>query len=141
MAKYTLLALRHLQTESEPITEINIIPVIDISLVLLVILFVTAPLLSYPSYPVDLPRSRAKESREKTVAVTYTKKDRMAVASVDVEWADLEGAVASELERKPGAVVVLRVDREVPYRVVQRLILAAKRAGAKNVALATEKYK
>jgi len=141
MAKYTLLALRQLQTEAEPITEINIIPVIDISLVLLVILFVTAPLLSYPSYPVDLPRARAKESKERTVAVTYTKKDRLAVAAVDVGWEGLEGAVAAELERKPGAVVVLRVDREVPYRVVQRLILCAKKAGASNVALATEKYK
>lgn len=141
MAKYTLYRLRNLQGETEPITEINIIPVIDISLVLLVILFVTAPLLSYPSYPVDLPQSRAKESREKTVAVTYTKKDKLAVAAVDVGWEGLQAAVAVELGRNPGATVMLRVDREVQYRVVQRLILAAKGAGAKNVALATEKYK
>ena len=46
MAKFALLRLRRSQTEAEPVTEVNIIPVIDISLVLLVILFVTAPLLS-----------------------------------------------------------------------------------------------
>ena len=53
MARYSLLRLRHNQTEAEPVTEVNIIPVIDISLVLLVILFVTAPMLSYPNLPVN----------------------------------------------------------------------------------------
>ncbi len=49
MAKYAALRLRAQTPEPQPVTEVNIIPVIDISLVLLVILFVTAPLLSSPS--------------------------------------------------------------------------------------------
>ncbi|MFA5141057.1 MAG: biopolymer transporter ExbD [Elusimicrobiota bacterium] len=136
---YALLKLRQSQAEAAPVTEVNIIPVIDISLVLLVILFVTAPLLSYPNYPVELPRAAAKEAKEKTVTVTYTKDGRMAVASDDVSPDKLEAAIAGQLERTPGAAVVLRVDKNVPYRTVQSLILAAKSAGAQRVALATEK--
>lgn len=138
---YALLKLRQGQSEAEPVTEVNIIPVIDISLVLLVILFVTAPLLSYPNYPVELPLSAAKEAKEKTVTVTYTKDGRLAVASDDTTPERLEDVLRTHLERAPGATVVLRVDKNVQYRTVQSLILTAKTAGAQRVALATEKRK
>lgn len=141
MAKYALLRMRANSPEPEPVTEVNIIPVIDISLVLLVILFVTAPLLSYPNYPVELPRSGAKEAKEKTVTVTCTKDHRLAVASDDTTPGELERDIKAQLERSPGATVVLRVDKSVPYRTVQGLILSAKAAGAQRVALATEKRK
>jgi biopolymer transport protein ExbD len=138
---YASLKLRQSQSEAAPVTEVNIIPVIDISLVLLVILFVTAPLLSYPNYPVELPRAAAKEAKERTVTVTCTKDGRLAVASEDVPPERLKDAIAGQLERAPGATVVLRVDKNVRYRTVQGLILAAKSAGAQRVALATEKQR
>ncbi|MFA6028730.1 MAG: biopolymer transporter ExbD [Elusimicrobiota bacterium] len=141
MSRYPLMRLRMGQDQAEPMTEVNIIPVIDISLVLLVILFVTAPLLSYPHYPIDLPRSSAVPAPGKTVALTCTSEERLAVGSRDSSWPELEDALRAELERSPGAGVVLRVDKKVPYRTVQRLLLAAKKAGAKEIALATDPYK
>lgn len=138
---YPLSRLRRGQPEAEPMTEVNIIPVIDISLVLLVILFVTAPLLSYPNYPVDLPRSSAKGTGETTVAVTYAKDGRLAVAARDSFWETLEDGVKAELARDPDAVLILRVDKTAPYRVVERLLLACKRAGARRISLATEPYR
>src|SRR5258708_1034567 len=115
MAKFQLLRLRSSQEEAEPVTEVNIIPVIDISLVLLVILFVTAPLLSTPSLAVSLPNSTAPESQEATVAVTLTKEGRLAVRAEDADWATLESALRHELGKQPGATVLLRVDKSVPY--------------------------
>ncbi len=139
MAKYALLRLRHSQPEPEPVTEVNIIPVIDISLVLLVILFVTAPLLSYPSLKVDLPAARhAASDDDKTIAVTCTKEGRLAVRAADADWASLPSALRGELAKQPDATVLLRVDKAVPYRTVQRLLAAAKDAGAKNIAVGTE---
>ena len=138
MAKYALLRMRAGEAELEPVTEVNIIPVIDISLVLLVILFVTAPLLSYPNLPIELPRSGAPESQEQSVNVTFTAAGRMAVGSRDADWETLPALVKADLERAPGAAVVLRVDRAVPYNVVERLIAAAKTAGAGKVALGTD---
>lgn len=139
MAKYALLRLRHNQEEAEPVTEVNIIPVIDISLVLLVILFVTAPLMSTPSMQVELPKSVAPESDEANVAVTLTAQGRLAVAAADSSWETLTPALKAELAKKPGATVLLRVDRSVPYATTQRLLAASKTAGAGTIALGTEK--
>jgi biopolymer transport protein ExbD len=119
-------------------TEVNIIPVIDISLVLLVILFVTAPLLSYPNVPVDLPLSSAKESQDRTVTVTYTKDGRLAVGPLDSNWNILEAQVRRDLERLPGATLVLRADKASAYRDIQRLLASAKNAGAAKISLATD---
>lgn len=141
MARYSLLKLRHSQSEAEAITEINIIPVIDISLVLLVILFVTAPLLSYPNHPVSLPKTRTLGSSENFLAVTCTKDGRLAVRSADSDWSKLEGDIRGELKRSANMVVLLRIDKGVPYRVVQNMLAAAKAAGAKDIALATEPAK
>lgn len=141
MARYALLRLRHRQEQAEPVTEVNIIPVIDISLVLLVILFVTAPLLSVPNVEIELPKASAPEQEGATVAITLTKDGRLSVRAADTPWTDLGGALAAELERDPEAGVILRVDKSVPYRQVQRLMEAAQKAGAKKVSFGTEPVK
>lgn len=138
MARYALLRLRRHQTEAEPVTEVNIIPVIDISLVLLVILFVTSPMLSVPNVAVDLPKTAAPESKEETIAVTFTKDEQLTVRAAGSGWETLETDVARELKRTPDSIVLLRVDRAVPYRLVQRLMAAAQRAGARRISFGTE---
>ena len=140
MAKYALLRLRHNQEQAEPVTEVNIIPVIDISLVLLVILFVTAPMMSTPGLPVSLPRSSAPESSEPTISVTLSHDGRLAVAAADSNWTDLAGTLRGQITRQPEATVLLRVDKTVPYRTAQKLLSAAKAAGASKIALATAPY-
>jgi biopolymer transport protein ExbD len=141
MAKYALMRLRAQTPEAEPVTEVNIIPVIDISLVLLVILFVTAPLLSYPTLPVDLPPARQPLNQDLAIAVTYAKDGTLSVRAAPSSWSALVPDLRGEVEKRKGSVVLLRVDRAVPYRTVQRLIAAAKAAGASSIALATEPVK
>ena len=138
--KYALLKLRNRQEEAQPVTEVNIIPVIDISLVLLVILFVTAPMLSVPNMPVEMPHSSAPESHDPTIAVTYAKDGQMSVVSAPVDWESLLSTLRAEVRKRPEASVILRVDKSVPYRQVQKLIAAAKAAGALRIALGTEPY-
>lgn len=138
MAKYAFTRLKAAEPELEPVTEVNIIPVIDISLVLLVILFVTAPLLSYPNLPIELPKAKGEEDAGKAVHVTCTAEGRLAVGSRDADWSTLGGMIRSELAGSPAAPVVLRVDKTVPYGTVQRLIAEAKTSGAASVALGTE---
>ena len=141
MAKYALLRMRAGTPEPEPVTEVNIIPVIDISLVLLVILFVTAPLLSVPNMPVSLPRSSAPQSEEATIAITYTEDGAMNLRAAPTDWEKLPRDLLRERQRLPTATVILRVDKAVPYRIVQRLIAATKKAGAPKIALGTEPFK
>jgi biopolymer transport protein ExbD len=138
MAKYAMLRLRAQTPEPEPVTEVNIIPVIDISLVLLVILFVTAPLLSYPTLPVDLPLARQTPNQDLTIAVTYARDGALSVRAAPSSWAALVPDLKAEIAKRRSSVVLLRVDRAVPYRTVQKLIAAVKSSGAGAIALATE---
>ncbi|UPT72847.1 MAG: biopolymer transporter ExbD [Elusimicrobiota bacterium] len=136
MAKYAMMRLR--APEAEPVTEVNIIPVIDISLVLLVILFVTAPLLAYPTLPVSLPPASALPNQELTIAITCAADGSLSVRAAPTTWATLESDLRHEVEKKKGAIVLIRADKTVKYRVIQRMIAAAKGAGAGQIALATE---
>lgn len=138
MAKYALLRMRAGTPEPEPVTEVNIIPVIDISLVLLVILFVTAPLLAYPTLPVDLPPASALPNQELTIAVTVAKDGQLSVRAAATTWEALVSDLRAEVDKKKGAIVLIRADKTTQYRVIQKLIAAAKSAGAKSIALATE---
>lgn len=135
---FPLLRLRAQETPAEPVTEVNIIPVIDISLVLLVILFVTAPLLSVPNTPVDLPAAASSMEEQDSVAVTLARDGSLSVRAQESSWDSIGTDLAAELRRKPEAPVVLRVDRAVPYREVQRLLDAAQRAGARSLSFGTE---
>lgn len=135
---YALLRLRREQAGPEPVSDINVIPVIDISLVLLVILFVTAPLLSYPNLPLQLPRGGATATEDAALALTLGADGRLALRSQPARWDALEGRLAAELARAPETLVLLRVDKTVPYREVQRLLGAAKSAGARKIAFATD---
>ena len=142
MAKrYAMLSLRARTPEAEPVTEINIIPVIDVSLVLLVILFVSAPLMSYPSLPVELPRATSAESQERFIPVTRTARGELAVGGDRTDWEGLPALLSAAIRKLPDAPVVMRVDKSVPYRDVERLIAAAKEAGARSIALGTESVK
>jgi len=141
MAKYALLRMRANTPEPEPVTEVNIIPVIDISLVLLVILFVTAPLLAYPTLPVELPPASALPNQELTIALTCALDGTLSVRAAATTWDAVVSDLRREVDKKKGAIVLVRADKSVPYRTIQRLIAVAKSAGASQVALATEPVK
>lgn len=125
----------------EPVTEVNIIPVIDISLVLLVILFVTAPLFSVPNIPVSLPKATAPKTSDPSVMITVAADGRLGIEDDQVDWGNFEGLLAAALKEKPGLPVVIRADKAVAYREVARVMAMAKKAGAPGIALATESYK
>ena len=82
----------------------------------------------------------APESEEPTVAVTLTREGRLALRSADADWMTLQPSLRQELQKQPGATVLLRVDKTVPYREVEKLLAAAKGAGAGKIALGTAPY-
>ena len=141
MAKYALMRMRANSPEPEPVTEVNIIPVIDISLVLLVILFVTAPLLAYPTLPVELPPASALPNQELTIALTCALDGTLSVRAAATTWDAVVSDLRREVDKKKGAIVLIRADKSVPYKMIQRLIAAAKASGASQIALATEPIK
>ncbi len=132
--------IRRRQAWSEMITRPNMTPLIDVALVLVIILLVTAPLLSVADLPVNLPQAVTREAEnQRNVSITMGADGRLAVDEQVVAADALVGALRARLA-EPGnenVLVVVRADSGAPYASVKVLLEQARVAGAKRLALAT----
>jgi biopolymer transport protein TolR len=122
------------------ITKINVTPIIDVALVLVIILLVTAPLLSVADLPVDLPQARSREAEdERNVSITLSSNGALAVDEDIVSAEELRPALQSRLARSgnEAVLVVVRADAGAPYSSVRQLLEVARAAGATRIAIAT----
>jgi biopolymer transport protein TolR len=130
---------RPMVDDFQPLSGVNIIPVIDVSLVLLIILLATSPILNLPGFEVKLPKARTSESKEKNVTVSLSLKDELAVNEAKATTMEEVGPlVAKELKDKKDMIVILRADQGVPYGKVEQLMEIVKKAGAQKIAIATQ---
>ncbi len=132
--------MRHRPSQTELITKVNVTPIIDVALVLVIILLVTAPMLSVADLPVNLPQARTREAEdERNVSITLGQHGEVAVDDALVAPAALRGALAQRLARPgdAGVLVVVRADRDTPFLDVKRALAEARAAGAKRLAIAT----
>lgn len=123
-----------------PIAEINVVPYIDVMLVLLVIFMVTAPLLT-PGVKVDLPQASAmpvdNPDRE-TLVVTVDRKGKLYLDDREMNADALQAKVAAILRVRPKTPVLIRGDRQAAYNHVVRTMVLLQAAGAPSVGLVTE---
>lgn len=132
--------MRRRQPWSAMITKPNMTPLIDVALVLVIILLVTAPLLSVADLPVNLPQATTREAEnERNVSITLGADGRLAV---DEKVVTADGVVAAVQARlaEPGnqdVLVVVRADSGAPYSRVRELLEQARAAGANRLAIAT----
>jgi biopolymer transport protein TolR len=120
-------------------SEINVTPLVDVMLVLLIIFMVTAPLL-VAGVPVDLPESRAGalEQQARPVQIAIDDNGGIFIDDVPVTDAALPGrlaAIAAEPAPPEGRRIYLRADRSLDYGRVMRLMGELNRAGLNRVAL------
>ncbi len=129
----------------KPVAEINVVPYIDVTLVLLVIFMITAPLLQ-TGVDVELPRTEAKvvsEDKVPPLVVTINKQGQFFIDVGDrqdepVLAQALTLKVIAVLRHKPGTAVLIRGDRLVEYGRVVTIMAALKNAGVPNVGLLTK---
>lgn len=122
------------------ITKVNVTPIVDVALVLVIILLVTAPLLSVADLPVDLPQAHTREAEdERNVSITLSSTGALAVDEEVVTLEALPGVLRSHLAQSGNedVLVVVRADSGAPYRAVQGLLEDARAAGATRLAIAT----
>lgn len=131
---------RRRQAWSEMITRPNMTPLIDVALVLVIILLVTAPLLSVADLPVNLPEAVTREAEnQRNISITMGADGRLAVDERVVSADALVTALRARLA-EPGnenVLVVVRADSGAPYSSVRLLLEQARVAGAKRLAIAT----
>ncbi len=123
-----------------PMSEINVTPLVDVMLVLLIIFMVTAPLL-VAGVPINLPDSRAKalDQGEQPVQISLDTDGRLFIDTKEVRPADLPArlsAIKSSGDAQ-GPQVYLRADRGLDYGEVMRVMGEINRAGLTRVALVT----
>jgi biopolymer transport protein TolR len=123
-----------------PMADINVTPLVDVMLVLLIIFMVTAPLLT-AGVPVNLPDSRAKplEQEQKPVDMAIDSDGRIFIDKTDVTATlpDALGAIAARGSADKPPQVLLRADTTLDYGRVMRVMGELNRAGLNRVALVT----
>lgn len=120
------------------VAEINVTPLTDIFLVLLIIFMVTSTALTQQGSPVDLPRTGSGGAQTEGLVVTATADDRVEVDGQAVEFAELEGTIRVKLEENGTRSVILQGDRTVVLERAIEIMSAARDAGAEKIAIATQ---
>ncbi len=123
---------------------INVVPLVDVMLVMLIIFLVTIPVI-VKVVPVNLPNARnlATETKPENIVVAVTAEEEVFYNNVPVTYSELHGRFLAALLRaaksgSPLPEVHIRADRQVRFEAVGRAILAAQMAGVPKVGFITE---
>jgi biopolymer transport protein ExbD len=119
--------------------EINITPLTDIFLVLLIIFMVTTSVAVESATHVNLPLAENTSPENKGVLVTYTANHELFVNSKDVPERDIEAELHDALSRVDAKVVIFQGDRTVLLGDMVRILDIAKAAGAQQIAIAARR--
>jgi len=124
---------------AQPMSDINMTPLIDVMLVLLVIFMVTAPLMS-SSLKLDLPKSDAAQPSEtpKFLAVAISPEGDLYLDDEKLDAETFGARLAEAARASPEIEVQLRADRRTPYGEVAELIGRVQKAGLNRIAFVTE---
>jgi biopolymer transport protein ExbD len=120
------------------VAEINITPLTDVFLVLLIIFMVTTSVVANQSKNVDLPGAEVSDTTPTGVTVTVTTDGQMMVDDVPVANEDLYDVLAAALEASREKLVILRGDKKVMLGQAVSILDVAQQAGARGIALATK---
>ena len=124
------------QTQTS-LSDINMVPFIDVVLVLLIIFMITAPILQ-SGIEVDVPKTRTVRAiNEERLVVTIDKTQRIYLGSDPVNINDLGAKVKAKL-RKPQDAVFLRCDETVPFGAFASVVDSLRVSGVSNISIVTE---
>ena len=119
------------------LSEINIVPLVDVVLVLLIIFMITAPILQ-SGIELNVPKTHTvKESPEQRVVVSVDKQQLIYIGNAPVNVHELGDKVKAKLKDQQDAVF-LRCDETVPFGVFASVVDALRVSGINNISIVTE---
>ena len=123
----------------QPLAEINVTPMVDVMLVLLVIFMVTAPLLMV-GVPLDLPKTRATAITEHKdpIILSLDRGGEVFIGDDKVAAGDLEPRLAALAAEDPKRIVFVRGDKTISYAQLMDMLSQVNRAGFGKVSLVAE---
>jgi biopolymer transport protein TolR len=126
------------EDNSDIVAEINITPLTDIFLVLLIIFMITSSAMIESGGKINLPKAVATQSEARGTTVTLTPKHEIYVNQKKVSEESLEATLKAALSTSPDKTVILRGDKEVLLGETVKVMSMIKRAGASEIAIAAE---
>jgi biopolymer transport protein ExbD len=123
----------------EVMNEINMTPLVDVMLVLLIIFIITVPVMQH-AVKVELPRASnvVSESKPQTVRLSVDAQGRYFWNETPIDDQELPRRLKLEAAREPQPDLHIRADREVRYERVAQVMAAAQQAGMRRIGLITE---
>jgi biopolymer transport protein ExbD len=123
------------------LTRINVTPIIDVALVLVIILLITAPMLSVADLEVELPAAHARDVEDQGfISITLGSGGEIAVdEDVLAGIHQIQAALRNRIAQQEGdkALVVIRADAGLPHSLVKRVLEEARLGGATQLGIAT----
>ncbi len=132
---------RRRSAQAHVMAEINITPMVDIMLVLLIIFMVAAPLMTV-GVPIDLPDTAATplpgEQEEEPLSITMTADGRLMIQTTEVAPDRLIGRLRGIMQERRSRRLYLRADGSIPYERLMQLMGALNAAGFREIGLVTD---
>ena len=130
------------RTRTPPMSEINVTPMVDVMLVLLIVFMVTAPLLTV-GVQIDLPKTKAKilQGQDEPLAITIDVQGQVFLQDTEIDIEGLVPRLRAITDNNPDVRIFVRGDASVNYGRVMEVMGTVNVAGYKKVALVTQKQK
>jgi biopolymer transport protein TolR len=125
------------KTTQSTLSEINMVPFIDVVLVLLIIFMITAPILQ-SGIEVDVPKTTTvKEINEQRLVISIDKNQLIYLGDTPINIHQLGSRVKAQL-KKPQDSVFLRADESIPFGTFAKVIDTLRQSGVANISIVTE---
>ena len=125
-------------SSSQPMSEINVTPLVDVMLVLVIILIVTAPLLTH-QVKINLPKAKTEAATiQQPMVISLTRDGRLYLDAVPLSAVELRARLDQVVATGNPPTVELRADGELPYQQVVQIMALVQNAGINKLAFLTE---
>ncbi|MFA6920316.1 MAG: biopolymer transporter ExbD [Gallionella sp.] len=133
------MAFGHFDSRKGPMTEINVVPLVDVMLVLLVIFIITAPLLTN-SVKIDLPKASSNANTGKTAHIEFSiREDGQFFWNGElIDASALPVHFAAEAKKQPQPELHIHADRLAHYELIAQTMSAASNAGITRIGFVTD---
>jgi biopolymer transport protein ExbD/biopolymer transport protein TolR len=120
------------------LSEINVVPLVDVVLVLLIIFMLTAPIIQ-SGIEVNVPKTKTvNELTKESLVVSINREQRLFVGSDPININELGTRLQARIKDPETAMIYLRADEEVPFGTIARVMDRARQAGVKNINVVTQ---
>ncbi len=136
------MAFTNLQGRTQTsLSEINVVPLVDVVLVLLIIFMLTAPIIQ-SGIEVNVPKTKTvNELTKELLVVSINRKQQLFVGSDPININELELRLKARIKDSKLTMLYLRADEEVPFGTIARVMDRARQAGVTNINVVTQPEK